>query len=997
MSRRRQPKRRGGQDDVPDIYKEMLAEVTASTPGQSSNTERPIKRRKTAHRAITERTVDTTSRDSKRKDVEPRTPTDRPEARLQTEESEESDIDWEEVDLDINHASDQENDEDEPENGAMDLVLNEEDTPRKSRAGPTAQALNAEQRRLRLDVHRMHLLCLLTHVGMRNRWCNNRKVQATLKPLLSQRTVSYLNPNPNFSQFQRSRSFMDGLAQASEAWKGRFMKTARGLHRASWRPNHDDVKHLIPHQDYDEPLEKDDFIEIARTCRASRDVGAQLFCALLRAVGVKTRLVCSLQVLPFGSSTVKALLPQKSNPTVFVSRDESSGSKPAWADSPKRTSTPPPLVPRVARRLNEPMSDVKPGVTDLGIPPVVKVPKKFKESAYPVYWVEAFNEALQRWIPVDPLVTLTVAKASKLEPPASDSLNQMSYVMALEADGVARDVTRRYVKAYNGKTRRSRIESTPGGSLWWTGVLNFYGRRCLLDRDQVEEAELEGREAQEPLPRNVQDFKDHPRYALERHLRKNQVIHPKKEMGRLSTGKTGSASKAKKGLEPIYRRRDVHTVRSADGWYRLGRDVKPGEQPLKHAAPRRKKGRSMMMMNDEGSSDTDGNAEKGLYAEFQTKIYEAPPIINGRVLKNPYGNLDIYVPSMVPKGGVHITDSQASRAARLLGIDYADAVTGFEFKGRQGNPVIRGIVTAVEYQAAIAAVIQGFRDEEMNALAAIQSYECLQLWKRFLIALRVHERIGEYDVEGGGDDEDDGGSLRNIQTAEEDDEDEDEARGGFFPDRFAEDIAQPTAGHIIPIVTSSGMNPEVEDSGGGGFMMDDLGDSINLAYRGEVQREKRGGGGKGRFLESERQLEPDPAMEREEVGGGFLPEPLDDGLNVEEEVKGGGGFLPEDTTTITPMTGPDNNNGDKNAVRMKAINLVSRTQEEDDPSQDNESRKTGRDMDAAGLKHDNTNLGADAKDGEEEGEEEADHQENQSLISHDPEDEDAEMEWLVSD
>ncbi len=82
-------------------------------------------------------------------------------------------------------------------------------------------------------------------------------------------------------------------------------------------------------------------------------------------------------------------------------------------------------------------------------------------------------------------------------------------------------------------------------------------------------------------------------------------------------------------------------------------NLKPGEQPLKHAAPRRKNGRSIV--NDEGSSDTEGNAEKGLYAEFQTKLYEAPPIVDGRVPKNPYGNLDIYVPSMVPKGGVHIT------------------------------------------------------------------------------------------------------------------------------------------------------------------------------------------------------------------------------------------------------------------------------------------------------------------------------------------------------
>ena len=44
--------------------------------------------------------------------------------------------------------------------------------------------------------------------------------------------------------------------------------------------------------------DKDDFIEAAKSLEGSRDVGAQLFCALLRSVGVQARLVCSLQPLP---------------------------------------------------------------------------------------------------------------------------------------------------------------------------------------------------------------------------------------------------------------------------------------------------------------------------------------------------------------------------------------------------------------------------------------------------------------------------------------------------------------------------------------------------------------------------------------------------------------------------------------------------------------------------------------------------------------------------
>lgn len=55
-----------------------------------------------------------------------------------------------------------------------------------------------------------------------------------MRKVLSQRTRSYLNPNPELSQFQRSRSLTDGLQQAIDAWKLNFQITKRGLRRATW-------------------------------------------------------------------------------------------------------------------------------------------------------------------------------------------------------------------------------------------------------------------------------------------------------------------------------------------------------------------------------------------------------------------------------------------------------------------------------------------------------------------------------------------------------------------------------------------------------------------------------------------------------------------------------------------------------------------------------------------------------------------------------------------
>ncbi|KAI9835014.1 MAG: hypothetical protein M1838_005408 [Thelocarpon superellum] len=551
---------------------------------------------------------------------------------------------------------------------------------------------------------------------------------------------------------------MDGLEQASEVWQKHFRITARGVRKASWV---DELEQFQLPKDIDPPLEKKDFRKVIRKLEASRDIGAQLFCALLRAVGVDARLVCSLQPLPFVPEASNPPMPQRTASRVVVaersdseacSGPDSGGdvarvAKDSGATRAGTTGSPQHAIPRVARRLGGAGGSAN-DTPDLGIAHAVQEPprrKPIRESRYPIYWVEVLSTALQKWIPVDPLVTKTIAKPSKFEPPGSDPENRMSYVIAFEEDGHARDVTRRYVKAFNAKTRKTRVEATKGGPEWWHKCLEFYSRGWSLERDQVEDTELATREAQEPMPRNVQDFKDHPIYALERHLRRHEVLHPKTEVGKVAAGKSPT-NKGRKMLEPVYRRRDVKTVKSGGAWYRLGREVKIGEQPLKRAVTRRRRA-SCGPGQDEGDSD-DASAGTALYAEFQTEAYRPPPVVGGRVPRNVYGNLDVYVPSMVPSGGVHLTDSAAKPAARLLGIDYADAVTGFEFKGRQGTAVVKGIVIATEYHEAVEAVLLGLQQERAEAEARKTSIAALRLWRRFMAALRIKKRIDGYQIEG---------------------------------------------------------------------------------------------------------------------------------------------------------------------------------------------------------------------------------------------------------
>ena len=430
--------------------------------------------------------------------------------------------------------------------------------------------------------------------------------------------------------------------------------------------------------------------------------------------------------------------------------------------------------------------------------------------------MEAFNEAVQKWVPVDPLVTKSLAKPFKLEPPANDPLNAMNYVVAFEEDASARDVTRRYASAFSAKTRKRRVESTKDGEMWWERALGFYEKPFLEDRDQIEASELTSKTAAEPMPRNVQDFKDHPFFALKRHLRRNEAIAAAtRPMGQVGAGKSGTKNKS---LEPVYRRKDVHIVRSANGWYRLGRDIKLGEQPMKHVRAKRNNREA-----DEDEDAGDDALETGLYAYFQTTPYEPPPVVDDQIPKNVYGNLDVYVPSMVPRGATHIRHRDAAQASRILGIDYAEAVTGFDFKGRHGTAVFDGVVIASEFGEALREVIHGLEDERLQAELEARSAGALALWKHFLLRLRIAERVRNYAVEG----------------------EETDVEAG----------------------ASGGLNEDLAESGGGGgFFLSDSGqDAINRSE--ERAREQR------HAIHRIGHSSPQATQETDEVpGGGFIAE-----------------------------------------------------------------------------------------------------------------------------
>lgn len=260
------------------------------------------------------------------------------------------------------------------------------------------------------------------------------------------------------------------------------------------------------------------------------------------------------------------------------------------------------------------------------------------------------------------------------------------------------------------------------------------------------------------------------------------------------------------------------------------------------------------------------NAGTALYAAHQTTLYCPPPVINGRIPKNVYGNLDVYAASMVPPGAAYLFHPETARAARVLGIDYADAVTGFAFKGRHGMAVTNGAVVAAEYKEAVEEVIEAFEDEKTREEEQRRIFEALRMWKRFLAGLRIRERIEGYEIEG----ERDMITKEEMEKLEEDDEGEE--GGGFLPDGDAEEPAQPTAGKV----SFQDMACTVGNEEGGFLADEDQDEENNLNNRrpqapdiflnGFINEDDDDGGGGGFVLDDPEDQDAEEALQDARVG-----------------------------------------------------------------------------------------------------------------------------------
>ncbi|XP_055022336.1 DNA repair protein complementing XP-C cells [Boleophthalmus pectinirostris] len=356
----------------------------------------------------------------------------------------------------------------------------------------------------------------------------------------------------------------------------------------------------------------------------------------------------------------------------------------------------------------------------------VNEPKKRRQKDSPGAdeWIEVYLDKPQCWVCVE--VDVGVAPPQVISQNATQPL---TYVISVNGDGFLKDLGSKYDPTWMTSSRKRRVDDE-----WWEESLEpFLGPED--ERGQQEDKELQSKLRNKPLPVSITEYKNHPLYALKRHLLKYEAIYPE----------TATVLGYCRG-EPVYSRDCVHTLHSRDTWLKEARTVRLGEEPYKMVKGFSNRSRKARMMSENKNEN-----DLALFGEWQTEEYQPPIAVDGKVPRNDYGNVYLFKPCMLPVGCVHLKLTNLNRVARKLNLDAAPAVTGFDFHGGYSHAVTDGYIVCEEHEEILRAAwveeqeIYKQKEKEKREKKAISNWTLLT--KGLLIRERLKRRYGPLSKE----------------------------------------------------------------------------------------------------------------------------------------------------------------------------------------------------------------------------------------------------------
>ena len=828
--------------------------------------------------------------------------------------------------------------------GDLELTLRKDTRVSLTNPLGTKKGPSKIERGIRVATHQIHVQTLMFHNAIRNAWLCDKELQQILikqlPPMVVQgvekwRQDSGLASNENDAPKRRGKATekdvkgkkvdlrsqrdwgqpaerlengqvnMSGgdpifrlLKLLVQYWRQRFRIMAPGLRKLGYmslerldeetksfnKDPHDPERHGERLRNTGE------LRQCAKTLEGSRDVGAQLFTALLRGLGIEARMVANLQPLGFGWSQNEEAFeknPRKIKDKKPVMDEDSSEDEDASEENEEKlnrvkskrntvsrpmktskpTKEPAKRGPRGSGHQDAPfdlssseLSDLPSEGDDDSVIDVTPAQQRTqpskpydKDLIFPHYWTEVLSPVTNTYTAVDPVVFHIIASSSELlakfEPRGakSDKAKQVtSYIVGHSPDGTAKDVTTRYLKRHMwpGRTKGNRIPvekiavHNSSGKVkryeeydWFKTVMSGYVRgtkdcpRTEVD-DHEEATDLKPvkaeKKAVEEGKETLQSYKSSPEFVLQRHLKREEALLPGATHVKMFTVK-GKGQETTE--EKVYLRKDVVSCKTMETWHKEGRAPKEGEDPLKRV-PYRAATTNRRRELAEAEQATGEKMLQGLYSWDQTDWIIPPPIENGIIPKNNFGNIDLYVDSMLPEGAAHIPRRGTVKICKRLEIDYAEAVVGFEFGHRMAVPIINGVVVAIENCEAVMEEWEKDEVERLRKEDEKRTKVAIGMWRKMLMGMRIIERVREEYGDEAGDEADVLNPWTNKNNGKGIDKDTEAQRrimeqrdedmaGGFLPKGHdEEEVEAHHSESFFPVAHE-------DDDEGGGFVVEE--------------------------------------------------------------------------------------------------------------------------------------------------------------------------------
>ncbi|BFZ53902.1 hypothetical protein PYCC9005_000933 [Savitreella phatthalungensis] len=672
------------------------------------------------------------------------------------EDEDEDDAMWENVELHDDSMANTSADA-----GDVDLTIDAAERIDYTKTG--ARKVSARQVQERVRAHFLSCTCLLFHGALRNNWINRRSLQRVLQSKLKKSNPSLHKALVHASKNQRTLSstqLIEWLGKAKTWFRRKFSILKPGLRRYGYRREREvqELLHDAP-QHYEEFSDYKAYLHAAKLMAGSVDLGAQLFTALIRSYHLRARLVFSVQALgykwnnaeQYSAADDDALLFQKAKESTQSSTKQKQN-QPVKAAAAIDISDDSSLSSLDSDDFIDIEDDVK-DVQEEGAPECYVYRK-----SYPIFWTEVLDHTSERWLTVDAIVFERVfvdADDLKRFQPSGREAERlkrvMGFVLAYEASGTIKDVTLRYVKSA-GKMAQSFLRASPGQAAQHDigRLLNLFKPLDDSDFALAEDEQLKPKAKPKADPKQIPEtlaaMKAHPVFVIEKHLREKEALKPgAKKQGVFINGKGNKVVK-----ETVYLRTDVLACLTVENYHKEGRRVKQGEQPRKWVKARAVT-TNRRREYEQQEQETGSPVMQPIYSIDQTEYIIPPPIKDGIIPKNSYGNVDIFTPSMIPKGGAHLPYRGMARICKQLEIDHAEAVVGFDFRRRGAFPQISGVLVAEEHVETLMAAWK--EAERLKRRKDLQKREQVVLarWRKFFKGLQIRKRIArDYAVNSAG-------------------------------------------------------------------------------------------------------------------------------------------------------------------------------------------------------------------------------------------------------